>query len=118
LRTYALQDYIITISPHSSRSFNCDQANVTGSQSQKWKVDKIKSLLVRAKGCESKYIIRGLQGKLRIGLAKNTVLASLSHAVMLTKPQGVVDLTEEELARIRKLDETDGTCDKLHLSGL
>ncbi|KAL3759541.1 hypothetical protein ACHAWU_000840 [Discostella pseudostelligera] len=82
-------------------------ANVTGSQSQKWKVDKIKSLLVRAKGCESKYIIRGLQGKLRIGLAKNTVLASLSHAVMLTKPRGVVDLTEEELARIRKLDGTD-----------
>ncbi len=85
------------------------QANVTGSQSQKWKVDKIKSLLVRAKGNESKYIIRGLQGKLRIGLAKNTVLASLSHAVVLTKPRGVVDLTDEQLAQIRRLDGTDGT---------
>ncbi len=65
---------------------------------------------MRAKGCESKYIIRGLQGKLRIGLAKNTVLASLSHAVMLTRPRGVVELTEEQLARIRNLDGTDGTC--------
>ncbi len=88
---------------------------MTGSQSQKWKVDKIKSLLVRTKGCESKYIIRGLQGKLRIGLAKNTVLASLSHAVTLTKPRGVMELTEEQLDHIRKLDGTNGTCVQYNL---
>jgi len=81
-------------------------ANVSGSQSQKWKVDKIKSLLVRAKGYESKYIIRGLQGKLRIGLAQSTVLASLAHAIVLTKPCDVTCLTEEQKRAIRKLDGT------------
>ena len=59
-------------------------ASITGSQSQKTKVDMIKGLLVRAtqKGNESKYIIRGLQGKLRIGLAQSTVLISLAHAIL------------------------------------
>lgn len=64
-------------------------ASTTGAQSQKWKVDKIKKLLVRAQGPEAKYIIRGLQGKLRIGLAQSTVLISLAHAVTLTPPEGV-----------------------------
>ncbi|KAK1746087.1 DNA ligase 1 [Skeletonema marinoi] len=83
-------------------------ANVSGSQSQKWKVDKIKSLLVRAKGVEPKYIIRGLQGKLRIGLAQTTVLASLAHAVVLTRPKGVVLLGEDGLKEIRDLDGKEG----------
>jgi len=82
-------------------------ANTSGSHSQKWKVDKIKSLLVRAKGYEPKYIIRGLQGKLRIGLASTTVLASLAHAVVLTKPKGVEILSEEKLEKIRALDGTE-----------
>ena len=63
-------------------------AAISGSQSQKLKVDMIKGLLVRAtaKGCESKYIIRGLQGKLRIGLAESTVLISLAHAIYTSCP--------------------------------
>lgn len=84
------------------------KANTSGSQSQKWKVDKIKSLLVRAKGYEPKYIIRGLQGKLRIGLASTTVLASLAHAVVLTHPKGVEILGEDRLEKIRALDGTEG----------
>ncbi|KAL3777319.1 hypothetical protein ACHAW5_005955 [Stephanodiscus triporus] len=83
------------------------KANVTGSQSQKWKVDKIKSLLVRAKGTESRYIIRGLQGKLRIGLAQSTVLASLAHAALLTRPAGVAHTSEGRLEEIRNMDGTD-----------
>lgn len=90
----------------------CAQATTSGSQSQKWKVDKIKGLLVRAKGSEAKYIIRGLQGKLRIGLAQTTVLASLSHAVVLTHPHGVMPLTEERLQEIRGLDGKEGRCIK------
>jgi hypothetical protein len=86
------------------------KANVTGSQSQKWKVDKIKSLLVRAKGTESKYIIRGLQGKLRIGLAQSTVLASLAHAVVLTRPAGVMRPSARRLNEIRNMEGTDGAC--------
>jgi len=74
-------------------------ATTTGSLSQKWKVDKIKGLLVRAQeGVEAKYIIRGLQGKLRIGLAQSTVLVSLAHAMVLTSPvkeDDTVDDTDE-----------------------
>lgn len=88
------------------------QANTSGSSAQKWKVDKIKSLLVRAKGCESKFIIRGLQGKLRIGVSESTVLTSLAHAIVLTKPKDVVELSDERLAEIRKLDGTDGKFDR------
>ncbi|KAL9189968.1 hypothetical protein ACHAXT_009643 [Thalassiosira profunda] len=83
-------------------------ANTSGSQSQKWKVDKIKSLLVRAKGSESKYIIRGLQGKLRIGVSQSTVLVGLAHAVALTRPKGVVELDEGKLEEIRALDGKEG----------
>jgi DNA ligase-1 len=68
-------------------------------------VDKIKGLLVRARGSEPKYIIRGLQGKLRIGLAQSTVLVALAHAVVLTKPKEVVPLTEERSKEIRALDD-------------
>jgi DNA ligase-1 len=64
-------------------------AHTSGAQSQKHKVDKIKKLLVRAQGPEAKYIIRGLQGKLRIGLARSTVLISLAHAFCTTQPEGV-----------------------------
>ena len=88
------------------------QANVSGSNSQKWKVDKIKSLLVRAKGSEAKYIIRGLQGKLRIGLSKATVETCIAHAVVLTRPKGVEELSEEKLEEIRGSDDnTEGTWD-------
>ena len=64
-------------------------AKTAGAKSQNQKVDKIKKLLVRAQGPEAKYIIRGLQGKLRIGLAQSTVAVSLAHAVTLTPPQGI-----------------------------
>ncbi|GAX12572.1 DNA ligase 1 [Fistulifera solaris] len=60
-------------------------AQTKGNQSQKWKVDKIKMLLVKCQDpLEMKYIVRGLQGKLRIGLAQSTVLISLAHALALT----------------------------------
>jgi hypothetical protein len=67
-------------------------ATTKGNQSQKWKTDCIKRLLVSAdsKMEETKYIIRGLQGKLRIGLAESTVLISLAHAVALTVPKSLV----------------------------
>ena len=75
-------------------------ATTSGSQSQKWKVDKIKGLLVRAKGHEAKYVIRGLQGKLHIGLAQSTVLVGLAHSLVLSPPGKVPITSYHDRARI------------------
>ena len=72
-------------------------ANTTGAQSWKWKVDKIKGLLVRCQtGDEAKYIIRALGGKLRIGLAESTVLVSLAHALVKSPPINHMSISDSE----------------------
>ncbi|KAM4055313.1 dehydrogenase e1 component domain-containing protein [Hirsutella rhossiliensis] len=72
-------------------------ATVTGSGAQSRKVDGIKKLLSAADSCatgkvditkdkggpsEAKFIIRFLEGKLRLGLAERTVLVSLAQAIV------------------------------------
>jgi DNA ligase-1 len=72
-------------------------AKVEGNKSRKLKTDYIKALLVKVQDpAETKYIIRGLQGKLRIGLAESTVLISLAHALTFTIPSTVQDILEDE----------------------
>lgn len=67
-------------------------ATMSGKDSMQRKVDKVKYLLVSCQGSESKYLIRSLEGKLRIGLAEQTVLIALAQASLQASP----DLNKEK----------------------
>jgi len=65
-----------------------DIAGTSGKASVDAKLRLIKSMLVKASGeeAEPRYIIRGLQGKFRVGLAAKSVLTALAQAVTITPP--------------------------------
>eukprot|EP01084_Bolivina_argentea_P091004 163885_1 len=56
-------------------------ATTTGSGTQQEKVRNIQRLFVAAKSSEARYIVRHLQGKLRIGVNEQTVLCALGRAL-------------------------------------
>ncbi|ORX40585.1 DNA ligase [Kockovaella imperatae] len=77
-------------------------ANATGNASQTKKVGIIKKLLAACQGNEAKFIVRSLEGKLRIGLAEKTLVVALAHAVVL-RNLGDKKLPHDKLAA--KLEE-------------
>jgi DNA ligase-1 len=50
-------------------------------------VQIISKLLAACQGEEAKYIIRSLEGKLRIGNAERTVIIALAHAAVLAEKE-------------------------------
>eukprot|EP00758_Cryptobia_borreli_P012888 Tbor_TRINITY_DN5787_c0_g1::TRINITY_DN5787_c0_g1_i1::g.20852::m.20852/K10747/LIG1; DNA ligase 1 len=58
-------------------------ADTSGKDSQKRRGDIIKTLVRDAKGPETNFLIRALQGKMRIGVAELTVLTAIGHTFAL-----------------------------------
>jgi DNA ligase 1 len=58
-------------------------ASIEGHKSQDQKKALIMKLLSAAKDAEPGFIVRSMQGKLRIGLAEQSVLVALAQAIAL-----------------------------------
>lgn len=103
-----------------------DIATVTGNGAQQRKVDGIKKLLSAADGhssgkvditkdkggpSEAKYIVRFLEGKLRLGLAEKTVLVALAQAMVCHETEA---MGSGKVPSMEKLAEGEAIIKSVH----
>ncbi|XP_017494953.1 PREDICTED: DNA ligase 1-like [Rhagoletis zephyria] len=86
-------------------------AMMTGNQVQSKKVDKIKSLITSSSPIESRFIMRSLAGKMRIGLGEKSLLQALTQAYLIFKDESNAKLVgsdkfKEKLAKKSLLLQT------------
>ena len=79
-------------------------------QSQQRKGDIIKSLLVSCQSHETRYLVRSLIGKLRIGLAEQSMIVALAHACVRTEHPTLKDATLKERLDNGALAVKDAFC--------
>ncbi|KZP31375.1 ATP-dependent DNA ligase [Athelia psychrophila] len=84
-----------------------DIATSSGHQSQAKKVSIITKMLASCQGFEAKYIIRSLEGKLRIGNAERSVLVALAHAAVLAEKENAGKKWSEEKLATRLTEGAD-----------
>eukprot|EP01084_Bolivina_argentea_P176499 305420_1 len=75
-------------------------ASTKGTKSQQEKVRNIQRLFVAATNIESRYIVRHLQGKLRIGVNEQTVLSALGRALAFNELKIGIDDEENNKNKI------------------
>ncbi|UYV82101.1 LIG1, partial [Cordylochernes scorpioides] len=73
-----------------------DIAQMSGTDSTGKKVETIQKMLAACRGCEAKFLVRSLGGKLRIGLAEQSVLQALAQALTMKESR---TLDKQELER-------------------
>jgi len=81
-------------------------AMTSGSGTQQEKVRNIQRLFVAASGAEAKYICRHLQGKLRIGVNEQTVLAALGRALAFHS-MGIVSNDRKQRIDYQKISDLE-----------
>lgn len=88
-RSRSNQRMMFTPAPHTVQTmFNKLKgiAQMSGATSMQKKVDTIKGIFVACRQSEARFFVRSLLGKLRIGLAEQSLLQALAQAITLTPP--------------------------------